>query len=64
MPTRARKSKKDRPLEHVWKSDGLGGGHNGQYYYTCQGCGLHDWIASYGTESQLGDGKPCPGKKL
>lgn len=62
MPTRARKSKKDRPLKHVWKYDGHNN-HKNEDDYVCENCGLSDWIATYGTLDQLGDGKPCPGKK-
>jgi hypothetical protein len=44
--------------EHDWKSDGLGGGHNGEYYYRCSACGFTDWIALYGSVNQLAK-TPC-----
>ena len=47
--------------KHIYKSDRLGGGHNGEYYYNCIHCGLTDWIASYGTEDQLKQGPCAPG---
>lgn len=34
--------------------------HNGEYWYRCEVCGAMDWIASYGTETQLNFyDKPC-----
>ena len=30
--------------QHEWVYDGLGGGHNGQYYHNCA-CGERDWFA-------------------
>ena len=30
-----------------WIPDGLGGGHNGQYYYKCSICKQEDWFANY-----------------
>lgn len=30
---------------HDMMSDGYGGGHNGQYYFTCADCGHTDWAA-------------------
>jgi len=45
--------------DHDWKTDNLHGGHNGEYYYTCTKCGARDWIASYGTLSELCSDKPC-----
>lgn len=46
--------------EHNIVSDGLGGGHNGEYYYYCIKCGKKDWIAGYGHLHQLNFYfKPC-----
>lgn len=44
---------------HDWRYDGLSP-HNGEYWYKCAICGATDWIASYGTVSQLMPEK-CPG---
>lgn len=41
-----------------WVEDGLSP-HNGEYWYKCKTCGATDWIASYGTMSQLNGGKKC-----
>lgn len=35
------------------RADGMGGGHNGEYYYKCTKCGASDWIASYGHLHEL-----------
>lgn len=45
---------------HKWESDRLGGGHNGEYGYTCMACGKTDWLPPYGKEYQL-DKSHCPG---
>lgn len=38
------------------------GGHRGEYDYHCTKCGKQDWIAGYGTLSQLNFyGTPCTG---
>lgn len=34
----------DKKCEHNWKYDGLGGGHNGQYYHKCSKCHERDWF--------------------
>lgn len=36
-----------------WIYDGLGGGHNGQYYWACSECGRTDWWASYDDPNKL-----------
>lgn len=38
--------------KHSWIFDGCSP-HNGEYWYKCTLCGEKDWIASYGTMSQL-----------
>lgn len=47
--------------DHLWIFDGVSM-HNGEYWYNwykCDRCGKRDWIASYGTPSQLLNGAPC-----
>ena len=52
----------EKKTEHDWVDDRLGGGHNGEYYYTCSKCNARDWLAIYGEVGDLPKG-PCPGKK-
>lgn len=37
-----------------WIYDGLGGGHNGEYYWSCSECGRTEWWASYDDPNKLG----------
>ncbi len=40
--------------KHDWTPYGVDS-HKGEYWYLCKKCGKRDWIASYGTMSQLSD---------
>lgn len=45
--------------QHKIISDGISG-HNGEHWFKCIDCGKSDWIAGYGSESQLSFyGTPC-----
>lgn len=56
-----RKCEVKKPLDHVWKFDGLSL-HNGEYWYKCKKCGKSDWITGWDDIDGLDAGN-CPGKK-
>lgn len=49
--------------KHEWKYDGGGGGHNGEYTFTCKLCGASDWV-SYASmrEGDKPNAAGCRGK--
>ena len=49
---------KKEPTPHQWVYDGKGGGHRGEYDFTCMVCGATDWIS--GAALDRGE-KPLPG---
>ena len=46
-----------------WTSDGTGGGHRGEYDYTCQTCGKTDWFARYDLPEAGYTPPNCPNKE-
>jgi len=44
---------------HQWVYDGKGGGHRGEFDFTCTVCGETDWLS--GASQRAGE-KPDPGE--
>lgn len=60
----ARKPKKGpKKPPHQWVSDGHGGGHRGEYYFTCKVCGASDWVSLHHYDEGPSPGE-CPGKEV
>lgn len=54
---------RSKATKHEWKYDGGGGGHNGEYTFTCKLCGASDWV-SYASmrEGDKPNAAGCRGK--